>query len=113
MPAEPAQHGGIEVRDGDGVTDVRFWGEVDVAVRVGGTAPLAGLRDGTGLLTVDCRDVDFMDSTGMSILVRIVRDATDDGRPVRFLGASEPVRHLLEVTGFDDWMTRLGVRPGA
>jgi anti-anti-sigma factor len=109
MTSESSPHGGVEVRDDDGVTAVRLWGDVDVAVRVGGTAPLGGLRDGTSPITVDCRDVDFMDSTGMSILVRVLRDAAADGRSVRFLGASEPVRRLLEVTGAAQWMAGLGV----
>ena len=113
MPTEPAEHGGVDVRDTDGVTLVRLWGDVDVAVRVGGTGPLAALRDGTSPVTVDCRDVVFMDSTGMSILVRVVRDAADAGRPVRFLGASEPVRYLMHVTGVDQWMSGLGVDTGA
>jgi len=113
MTAEGQPHGGVEVQDGDGVTAVRFWGEVDVAVRTAGTAPLTSLRGGTSPMTVDCRDVDFMDSTGMSVLVRIMRDACADQRPVRFLGASEPVRLLLETTGADRWMTGLGVRTEA
>jgi anti-anti-sigma factor len=64
-------------------------------------------------MTIDCRDVAFMDSTGLSVLVRVLRDASDDGRAIRFLGASTPVQHLLEATGVDQWMSALGVRSDA
>ena len=106
-------HGGVEVRTTDDVTAVRFWGAIDLTVRESGTGALAGLRSGSSSITVDCRDVAFMDSTGLSVLVRVLRDATEDERHVRFLGASTPVLHLLEATGVDQWMSALGVRADA
>jgi len=108
----PGPHGGVDVAVVDGVTAVRFWGSVDLEVRLGATAGLGGLRGATSPMTVDCRDVSFMDSTGLSVLVRVVRDAAADGRPVRFLGAAPQVVELLATTGVDAWMTGLGVEPG-
>ncbi len=102
-------HGGVDVRTDDGVTAVRFWGSVDLSVRLGGTAGLGELLGSAGPVTVDCRDVAFMDSTGLSVLVRVVRDATGAGRPVRFLGASPQVADLLRFAGVDEWMAALGV----
>ncbi len=102
--------GGVEVETVDDVTAVRFWGSVDLEVRSRGTGALGALRASSAPVTVDCRDVTFMDSTGLSVLVRVVRDATADGRPVHFLGAGEQVAELLRLTGVDVWMSRLGVQ---
>ncbi len=101
--------GGVEVAVADGVTAVRFWGSVDLVAREAHAGGLGDLR-GTTPMAIDCRDVEFMDSTGLSLLVRIARDAAADGRDVRWLGASDQVRDLLSTTGVDEWMTRLGVR---
>ncbi len=106
-PAEV--HGGVDVAVADVATSVRFWGSIDLAVREAGADGLGDLR-GTTPMTVDCRDVEFMDSTGLSVLVRVVRDAAADGRPVTFLGTSAQVRDLLATTGVDVWMAGLGVR---
>jgi anti-anti-sigma factor len=101
--------GGVAVAVADGVTTVRFWGSVDLEVREAHAGGLGDLRGSTPM-TLDCRDVVFMDSTGLSLLVRMVRDAAEDGRDVTWLGASDQVRDLLSTTGVDEWMTRLGVR---
>ena len=106
-------HGGIEVRTTGAGTAVRFWGAIDLTVRERGTGALGDLRSSPSPMTIDCRDVAFMDSTGLSVLVRVLRDAADDGRAIRFLGASPPVRHLLQATGVDQWMAALGVRADA
>jgi anti-anti-sigma factor len=100
--------GGVDVSVADGVTVVRFWGSVDLVVREAQAGGLSGLR-GTTPMTIDCRDVEFMDSTGLSLLVRIARDAAADGRDARFLGASDQVRDLMATTGVDAWMSGLGV----
>ncbi|WNB84361.1 STAS domain-containing protein [Cellulomonas sp. ATA003] len=104
-----APHGGVEVRRGDAGTHVRLWGSVDLAVRASGTATLGELRGDPSPMTIDCRDVEFMDSTGLSVLVRLVRDGAADGRPMTFLGAPDMVLQLLRTTGVDAWMTELGV----
>ena len=102
-------HGGVDVAVVDGVTAVRLWGSVDLAVREAQAGGLADLR-GTTPMTLDCRDVEFMDSTGLSLVVRLVRDAAEDGRDVRFLGASGQVEDLMATTGVDVWMSGLGVQ---
>jgi anti-anti-sigma factor len=104
--------GGVEVRPGGEVTSVRFWGAVDLGVRLAATTELRRVPAGAPALEVDCRDITFMDSTGLSVLVRVLRDAAAGGSSVRFLGASLQVQELLSATGVDRWMEALGVRAG-
>lgn len=109
-PHGDGPHGGVEVRAGDVRTLVRFWGAIDLAVRAAAGAGLRVVGDRDTPLEVDCRDVTFMDSTGLSVLVRVVRDAAAEGRAVWFVGAAAQVQDLLRTTGVDRWMDSLGVR---
>ncbi|GAA2723429.1 hypothetical protein GCM10009866_14400 [Cellulomonas aerilata] len=108
-----AQHGGVEVVANGDTVSVRFWGAVDLAVRLAATTELRAMPAGVATVRVDCRDVTFMDSTGLSVVVRVVRDAAADGRSVRLVGAARPVAELFATTGVDRWMESLGVRPGS
>lgn len=80
---------------------VRAWGEIDLSVRrtVGELCQTVAQR---GLpVVIDARDVTFIDSTGMSILVRLARDAEAGGYPVRLDNAPWMLRELLTITGVD------------
>jgi len=101
--------GGFDFSTSDDGALVDFWGIIDVAVRDGGTADLWEARRVPGRLTVDCRRATKMDSIGLSILVRLVRDAVGDGQQVCFLGATGQVADLLATAGVEAWMRDLGV----
>ena len=51
--------------------------------------------------TIDLSGVTFIDSTGLAMLVRIRRAATDAGMDLRLAGTPPRVRQLLEITGLD------------
>ena len=104
-----AAAGGVEVTTSDDGVLVAFWGVIDDTVRDSGTAGLWETRHVPGRLTIDARRATRMDSIGLSILVRLVRDAVGDGQGVRFLGAGEQVADLLASTGTAAWMRDLGV----
>jgi anti-anti-sigma factor len=84
-------------------------GELDLA-----TAPVleAEIRDvqarGVKQLTLDLTDLQFMDSTGLTILVREHQAADMNGHTVSFRGTTPQVHRLFELTGtlgrftFDD-----------
>ncbi len=103
--------GGVVDLASDGTTlQVVLHGAVDLAVREAAHDVWAALASGSeGAVAVDCRDVTFMDSTGLSVLVRLVRDARAAGRAVRLVGASRQVTEVLAVTGVDEWMRVQGV----
>ena len=55
----------------------------------------------TGLLVLDLSQLDFVDSTGLEVMLRAARRARDDGRRLVVRKPSEYVRRLLELTAID------------
>ena len=87
----------------DGRTPVvSLAGVIDLASRDEIWERLATLLDGTqeGLL-VDLREVTFMDSRGLGILLR-AREALGQGRCVTLLDPPPAVRRSLRLTGVDE-----------
>jgi anti-sigma B factor antagonist len=81
-------------------------GEVDLAnAHEVAQAGLAALADGTLTVTVDMRDVTFLDSTGLAALVTINNQAQQDGATVVLSHAPPRIVHLLAVTGLDKIFT--------
>ena len=50
---------------------------------------------------IDLAEVDFIDSTGLGLLVNLLRNARDRGGSVRLLNATRPVRRILQITGLE------------
>ncbi|WP_199423945.1 STAS domain-containing protein [Actinotalea solisilvae] len=80
---------------------VRAWGEIDLSVRRSVNELCQAVSERSLPVVIDARDVTFIDSTGMSILVRIARDAEAGGYPVRLDNAPWMLRELLTITGVD------------
>jgi anti-anti-sigma factor len=84
----------------DGVTVVAVEGEIDLAS--GGRLEqeiTAALADpGTGVV-VDLHGVTFLDSSGISVLLKGRRLADTQGVDYRVTGASNMVRQVLDLTG--------------
>lgn len=58
--------------------------------------------DGEGPVVVDLREIDFIDSTGIGLLVRAMRASAEDSNRLRILPSrSEDVQRLLEICGLD------------
>jgi anti-sigma B factor antagonist len=58
--------------------------------------------DTTELLIVDLRELEFMDSTGLSIIVRAHQRLTGEGCQVGLVKGSPQVQRLLDLTGVAD-----------
>ncbi|WP_182113469.1 MULTISPECIES: STAS domain-containing protein [unclassified Actinotalea] len=80
---------------------VRAWGEIDLSVRRGVGDLCQAVADRGLPVVVDARDVTFIDSTGMSVLVRLARDAEVRGYPISLVDAPWMLRELLAITGVD------------
>lgn len=55
----------------------------------------------TGLLVLDLSQLDFIDSTGLEVMLRAARRAHDGGRRLIVQKPSRYVRRLLEMTAID------------
>jgi anti-anti-sigma factor len=51
------------------------------------------------LLVIDLREVEFMDSTGLSIIVKAHQRFADAGREVALVKGTSQVQRLLDLTG--------------
>jgi anti-sigma B factor antagonist len=59
----------------------------------------------TDMLIIDLRGLDFMDSTGLSVLVRAHQRAEEQGRRLAIVKGPQQVQRLLSLTGVADRMT--------
>ena len=92
--------------DVDGWTVVAASGEIDVA-----TAPT--MRDrlgelvegGTVRLVVDLEDVDFIDSTGLGVLVGALRRARAESGDLRLTCTNSRILKVFEATGLHEVFT--------
>jgi anti-sigma B factor antagonist len=87
----------------DGRVVVRLRGELDI-----GTVPILEDRlrqalDGGGRrLVIDLRGLEFMDSTGLTLLLRWGRGAQQDGYELALVRGAPRVHRLFELTGLDE-----------
>jgi anti-sigma B factor antagonist len=56
-------------------------------------------------LELDFTDVDYINSTGIALVVRLLADARRDGRAVRARGLTEHYREIFRITRLSDLMT--------
>jgi anti-anti-sigma factor len=96
-----AQSSGIALHEETDQSLVRLWGEVDLEVRRSAGDVCQAAADRALPVIIDAADVTFMDSTGMSILVRLARDGEANGYPVALHHAPWMLRELLSITGVD------------
>jgi anti-sigma B factor antagonist len=94
------------VHTAGGVATVKFVGELDIA-----TVPLAenALKDaltaGCHRIVIDLRELDFMDSTGITLLVRWDLGARDDGYDMALIRGGERIQRLLALAGLEPHFT--------
>ena len=96
MPVELASE-----RDGD-VVRVALAGELDMSTAPSVEKRLIELEEGgeaAGDVVLDLRDVRFIDSTGLSLLINAHSRAEKAGRRVSIVPGTGPSRRILETTG--------------
>lgn len=98
----------LEIPDSDvaGWTVVAASGEIDVAA-----APMLRERlvdlisGGTHQVVLDLEDVDFIDSTGLGVLVGAVRRARADDGDLRIVCTNSRLLRIFDITGLDQVFT--------
>jgi anti-sigma B factor antagonist len=84
------------------VVRVRARGEIDLASRDILDAQIRALWDsGWEHVVVDLRDVTFMDSSGVHVLIAHHRHAHEHGYCFSIMDGSAPVRRVLQLTAVD------------
>ena len=79
---------------------VRMIGELDVSTAPMVEAQIAALRPLAAPLSLDVRDLTFVDSSGLRAMTAARRAALEDTtRPVTLIGCGPALRSLLELTG--------------
>ncbi len=92
----------MSTRDEDGRTIVAATGEVDVY-----TAPVldealsTAVSGGATRLVVDLSGVDFLDSTGLSVLVKALKRVRDSDGSLDVVVTAERVNKVFRITGLD------------
>ena len=102
----------IEISDTDATADSGGWtvltatGEIDVAAAPDLREQLVDLIEaGTTELVVDLEGVDFIDSTGLGVLVGAVRRARSADGDVRLVCTNSRLLKVFDVTGLDEVFT--------
>jgi anti-sigma B factor antagonist len=96
----------VEVRDGDRAVVVGVSGELDLASSPALEHELErGAADSAELVIVDLRELEFMDSTGLSVLVRAHQRATERGQRFGVVRGPQQVQRLLSLTGVAERLT--------
>ena len=96
------------------VPGIALAGEVDIAVAKQVEAALDdGIRKSAGAFVVDLCDVDFLDSTGVSLLMRARALLGREERVLVVVCPPGPARRIFEVAGILDLLTMFDSRDAA
>ena len=86
-------------RTGD-VSVVRARGDIDLSTLAEAMAALDTAREGAGALFLDLRDLDFMDTSGLRLIIEEQRRAAAAGYRFAVVRGSRKVQRLFEIAGF-------------
>lgn len=92
----------FSVREEDGARVLVVGGEIDVATSPELRHRLHQLLDGgASSITVDLSDTSFMDSSGLGVLVGVLKRLRDEQRTDALVlaGLQDPVRRVFDITG--------------
>jgi anti-anti-sigma factor len=92
----------IDVQRADGLVQVTLAGELDIATHGDAETVLKDVQDsGAPLVVLDLRKLNFMDSTGLRLLVQADARARESGQRLAIVRGPEAVHRVLEITGLD------------
>jgi anti-sigma B factor antagonist len=99
-------HFRLEVRVEDHACVISVSGELDLASSPALEEELDRVAaSGIELVVVDLRELEFMDSTGLSVLVKAHQRAEEQGKRLGLVNGSQQVQRLLTLTGVADRLT--------
>jgi|SRR5829696_787349 len=104
-PGTWVEQGALSVRRERGPAElyvVEFYGELDLGSVECAASELRCCADSdVEEIIVDLSGLDFIDSTGLGVLVHAYRSDRENGNRLRFLRGSAPVQRVMELTSLD------------
>jgi anti-anti-sigma factor len=114
MTGRPPAAFGVEKAELHGAPGVAVHGEVDVSAVPSLVEALdAAIRDSAGAFVIDLCDVEFLESSGLSALMRARALLGRDDRALAIVCPTGPVRRLFELAGVSDLFFLYGSREEA
>jgi anti-sigma B factor antagonist len=102
----------FDTRERDGSAVVRLIGELDLGEAETLQAELDRLRaNGLSQLTLDLRELDFVDSTGLHLLMRLRESCERDQLTLQLVPGPPAVQRLFQITGTDVHFTFADAQP--
>jgi anti-anti-sigma factor len=93
---------GFSIQHADGNVRVAVRGEIDIASSDQLRSALLNLSDqGARYVTVDLADLEFIDSTGLGALIRMLKHYREQGGDLKLAAPTRPVAKVLEITSLD------------
>jgi anti-anti-sigma factor len=94
------------VRDRDGVPVVELRGDVNSSAEVAlNQAYATATRGGTETVVLDFSGADYINSSGIALIVGVLAQARAQGVEIRAAGLSDHYREIFEITRLADFMT--------
>jgi anti-anti-sigma factor len=103
----------VRVEYDDGVAVVIFRGELDVATGAAASSALTGLSGDAQRVVVDLSGLEFVDSSGVKMLVSAARAVEDAGGSFVVCGAGLAVGRVIEILRVGDVVTVVQSRDDA
>jgi anti-anti-sigma factor len=94
----------------DAGATIALSGDIDGSAREALDAAYAEVG-GRDAVLLDFSRVDYINSTGIALIVGLLARAREQGRPVSAAGLSEHYREIFEITRLSDFMTILADGP--
>jgi anti-anti-sigma factor len=93
------------VHERDGTAVIELSGEVDrYAEQAFETAYADASSRGDGPILLDFQQVDYINSTGIALIVGVLAKARAEGRTVKACGLTDHYREIFEITRLADFM---------
>jgi anti-sigma B factor antagonist len=96
----------VEVTTAAGEARLAMQGDVDIAADdVLAAAYAQAVAAGATRVVLDFAAVDYINSTGIALIVRLLAEARRDRREVIALGLSDHYREIFRITRLSDYLT--------
>lgn len=95
----------IGVREEPGTITISVAGDLDIDTAPRLKATIDGLVDRDADLRLDVRDLEFLDSSGLNVLLGASYACQQGGRTFRLVEVTDLVRRVLDITGVTGHLT--------